>query len=84
MSNDGMLVLKMLFQIVWRLFTEWYIPGTNVTPAGAGLFFLSAGIGLRFVLGFLGNPGNGFSGGMAGRNRIASWHNRGTGRKVNR
>ena len=84
MSNDGMLVLEMLFQIVWRLFTSWHIPGTNVTPAGAGLFFLSAGIGLRFVLGFLGNPGNGFSGGMAGRNRIASWHNRGTGRKVNR
>ena len=84
MSNDAILVLKMLFQVIWRLFTEWHIPGTNVTPAGAGLFFLSAEIGLRFVLGFLGNPGNGFSGGMAGRNRIASWHNRGTGRKVNR
>lgn len=50
MVNDAKLVVSFLFEEVWRLFTSWHIPGTNVTPAGAAFFFLSAGIALRFVL----------------------------------
>lgn len=50
MTNDAILVLGTLFNTIWRLFTSWYIPGTNgVTPAMAFLFFIAAGIGLRFV-----------------------------------
>lgn len=49
MTNDGILVLQCLGQTIWRLFTSWHIPGTNVTPAAAFLFFLCAAIGLKFM-----------------------------------
>lgn len=70
MTNDALAVVRFLFTTLWQLFTSWHIPGTNVTPAGAALFFSAAGIGLRFVLGFLGNPGVGVSGGVSGVVRI--------------
>lgn len=43
MTDDALLVLKTLFQTIFSLFTSWYIPGTNVTPAVAffGILFLS-------------------------------------------
>lgn len=49
MTNDALSVVRVLFQVIWHLFTDWHIPGTNVTPAGAVFFFLSAAIGLRFI-----------------------------------
>lgn len=49
MTSDAILVLQCLFQTIWRLFTAWHIPGTNVTPAAAFLFFLCAAIGLKFL-----------------------------------
>lgn len=56
MSNDALLVLQTLFQTIWRLFTSWSFPGTDVTPAEMFLFLISAGIGLRYVLMFLHSP----------------------------
>lgn len=56
MSNDALLVLQTLFQTIWRLFTSWNFPGTDVTPAEMFLFLISAGIGLRYVLMFLHSP----------------------------
>lgn len=53
MSNDALAVLRCLFDSIWSLFTSWNVPGTNVSPAEMGLFFIAAGIGLRFVYGFL-------------------------------
>ena len=50
MTVDGALIVESLFDIIWQLFAGWHIPGTNVTPAAAFLFFLAAGIGLRFAL----------------------------------
>lgn len=50
MTNDALSVVRVLFQIIWRLFTDWHIPGTNVSPAVAAFFFLSAAIALRFIL----------------------------------
>lgn len=43
MTNDALLVLQSLFQTIFSLFTSWYIPGTNVTPAVAlfGILFIS-------------------------------------------
>lgn len=43
MTDDALLVLKTLFQTIFSLFTSWYIPGTNVTPAVAffGILFIS-------------------------------------------
>lgn len=48
MTSDGLAVVQALFSLIWRFFTSWYIPGTTVTPAAAFLFFMAAGIGLRF------------------------------------
>lgn len=65
MTSDAMLVVRTLFGVIWRLFTSWYIPGTDgVTPAMAFLFVLAAGIGLRFVLRVLGTSPD-FSGGAS-------------------
>lgn len=50
MSDSALQIVKALFEIVWKLFTGWHIPGTEMTPMGLALFFASAGIGLRFVL----------------------------------
>lgn len=49
MTNDAIMVLECLFENVWLLFTSWYIPGTDVTPAGAFMFFAFAGLALRFL-----------------------------------
>lgn len=42
-------VLGVIFQSAWTLLTSFYIPGTNVTPAGLLIFIASAIIGLHFV-----------------------------------
>lgn len=49
MTQDAITCLQMLFVLIWRLFTSWYIPGTHTTPA-AFLFFLAfTGLILRFI-----------------------------------
>lgn len=58
MTADAVAILGSLFDIIWRLFTSWHIPGTNVTPASLAFFFVSAGIGLRFVLQFFSSAGS--------------------------
>ena len=83
MSDDAILVLECLFQTIWRFFTSWNIPGTDVTPAVMGLFLLSAGIGLRFVMRFLnGDAGISGSGSVRAWNSFAAWKNRGSGRSM--
>lgn len=42
-------ILGVIFQSAWTLLTSFYIPGTNVTPAGLFIFIASAVIGLHFV-----------------------------------
>ena len=53
MTNDAIAVLKCIFQTIWKLFTNWHIPGTNVSPAEWCLFCLVAGIGLRLFFGLV-------------------------------
>lgn len=48
MSSDSLLILSTLFSQFWRFFTQWYLPGTNVTPAG--MFFLFLIVPLTFKL----------------------------------
>lgn len=48
MSSDSLLILSTLFAQFWRFFTQWYLPGTNVTPAG--MFFLFLIVPLTFKL----------------------------------
>lgn len=72
MTSDAILVLKCLFQTIWSLFTSWYFPGTNVTPAMFFFFLAAAGIGLTFVCRFLGIGGGvSVSGGVRGGTQIA-------------
>lgn len=76
MSNDALLVVRCLFQTIWRLFTSWHIPGTDVTPAAFFFFLAAAGIGLTFVTRFLGVGGGvRVSGAARARNTIAANHN---------
>lgn len=59
MTNDSLSVVSVLFQSVFRLFTSWYIPGTNVTPAVAifGIAFIM--LSFRLVSKVLGLFGGG-------------------------
>ena len=52
MSSDALAIVGALFQIIWRLFTSWHIPGTEMTPAVLAFFLVAASLGLRFVLQF--------------------------------
>lgn len=54
MTNDALSVVSVLFGSIFRLFTSWYIPGTNVTPAVAffGILFIS--VVFRFLVHVLG------------------------------
>lgn len=49
MTKDGILVLQCLFENIWRLFTSWNIPGTEVTPAGFLVFLAFCGLVLRWL-----------------------------------
>lgn len=49
MTNDAVLVVGTLFNVIWALFTEWKIPGTNTTPAGWFMFVLMTGLSIRFM-----------------------------------
>lgn len=55
MSDSALQIVGALFEVIWKLFTGWHIPGTEMTPMGLALFFASAGIGLRFVLQLFGS-----------------------------
>jgi len=49
MTSDALLVLQCLFDIIWRLFTSWHIPGTNTTPAAFFMFIGVCGLALKFL-----------------------------------
>lgn len=49
MTADALLVVKTLFDVIWRLFTSWKIPGTNTTPAAWFLFVAMAVLALRVM-----------------------------------
>ena len=49
MTQDAYLIFSTLIRQIWRLFSEWYIPGTNVTPAGFMLLVAFLAVVLRFL-----------------------------------
>ena len=55
MTADALAVVKCLFSTVWSIFTSWHIPGTATTPAMWMIFFIVAGIGIRFMQSMLFN-----------------------------
>lgn len=54
MTADAVLILQTLFGTIWRLFTSWYIPGTNVTPASWAFFALTVVLLIRVIRVLLG------------------------------
>ncbi len=49
MTDDAILVLKCVFENIFRFFNSWYIPGTNVTPGTAAFGCLFLAVVFRFV-----------------------------------
>lgn len=49
MTQDAYALLSTLMRQLWRLFSEWYLPGTNVTPAGFLLLVAFLAIIIRFL-----------------------------------
>lgn len=57
MTQDGLLIVRCLFETVWRLFTSWHIPGTNTSPAAFFMFIGVCGLAFRFMYRIIGlNP----------------------------
>lgn len=52
MTSDALAILDCIFGTVWRIFTSWNIPGTNVTPGMFLIFLVVAGVGLRLLSSF--------------------------------
>lgn len=54
MSINFAKVVQFLFTQAWHFLTAFYLPGTNVTPAGMLLFLASIAVGFRFLKALLG------------------------------
>lgn len=48
MTSAAVEILALVFRVVWRLFTSWNIPGTNVSPALWVFGFIVIGLFGRF------------------------------------
>lgn len=49
MTVNALAAVHMLFSTIWRLFTSWTFPGTNVTPASWIIFAFVLVVAVRFV-----------------------------------
>lgn len=49
MNQDFAMIVECIFHTIWRIFTRWHIPGTNVSPAAWALFSLTLVTGVRFL-----------------------------------
>lgn len=54
MTSEVLSFLEGVLSVLFKLFTSWYIPGTNVSPAMWFVFLLSVVVLFRFLkkLGF--------------------------------
>lgn len=55
MTGDGFTFVSGFLSQVWRFFISWFIPGTNLTPAGLSFGVLAIIIIIRFVKRFGGS-----------------------------
>lgn len=49
MTQNAFTFLTAFIAQIFRLFTSWYLPGTNVTPAGLLFFFLAGALSIKFI-----------------------------------
>lgn len=57
MSHDAIVIIRDTFSQVWRLFTEWRIPGTYASPGMFLLFSLLLVSAIRALRLFFGEVG---------------------------
>lgn len=55
MSQDAILAISGGISQIWRLFTSWVIPGTDITPATWAMFSLFFVLFIRFIVRILGD-----------------------------
>lgn len=60
MSGDSLVILRTVFAQCWRLFTEWRIPGTGVSPGMWALFAFLLVVAIKLLRLFF-NMGGGTS-----------------------
>lgn len=53
MTADALAIVQFLFTTIWGMFTSWYIPGTNVTPAAMAFFLLASAIIIKIIKTYL-------------------------------
>lgn len=80
MSADAIAIVKFLFETIWKLFTSWYIPGTNVTPAAMAFFLLVSSFVLR-SLGYMLNRAGAFDDVLGGHQGVEKM-GKGRGKKL--
>lgn len=49
MTQDAFTILSVLMSTLWKFFNSWYLPGTNVTPAGFMLLVAFLAVTIRFL-----------------------------------
>jgi hypothetical protein len=47
MTTDALYFYTGYIPQIWKFFTSWYIPGTDVTPASLSFFVLAVGLVIR-------------------------------------
>ena len=53
MTSDGLTIISWYFINFFRFFTDWHIPGTNVTPAMWFIFLSISVIVFKFIKRFI-------------------------------
>jgi len=49
MNQNALAIISLIFGPIWRMFTSWHIPGTNITPAAMGVFIVFFGLVVRYI-----------------------------------
>lgn len=56
MTDQAIAILSGSLNQLWRFFNSWNIPGTNVTPAELGFFFLFVRVAFAVIGHIFNNP----------------------------
>lgn len=56
MTAEALQFLSSFFASIWKYFTGWYLPGTNVTPVAWALFLLMVIVFIKMFKRLLNTP----------------------------
>lgn len=49
MTSDAIQILKLIFGVIWSIFSSFEIPGTHTTPAEFGFFMLGTVLAIKIA-----------------------------------